>query len=719
MTYDDLLMTQTTDISLITDIAELHGVGAKRATAFRALGIRCVADLLLHLPMRYERQYERQSIAATAELVGVNHGEKANVTIEGEVAAVRVAHGRRARVEVTLEDGSATAQLVWFNAPWIRRQLHPGMQVRATGVGKRYGDYLQLVNPRWNAVAADERNTEASASDTAPTEARLRPIYPAGESVKSSHIESVVETILTQAVACIEDHLPAEYVERHGLPALGDAYAAVHRPTSEAEAERARRRLALDELLLLQIGVMLKRQHRHDALSAPALPHNTVIHKHILERFPFELTDAQHDVIGEIANDLQQSRPMNRLLQGDVGAGKTVVALYAMLMAVADRSQAALMAPTELLAEQHFGSISRMLGGSGVRIELLTGSTKPAERTALLDAVSAGAVDMLIGTHALLTESVGFNNLAVAVIDEQHRFGVHQRAMMRTKANDTTTSPHMLVMTATPIPRTLSLTVFGDLDISTIRDLPPGRQPIITRHVDRAGAREVYEYVAQRVTAGEQAYIVVPVIDSGQSTLTDLETLHERLASGPLSECRVAAVHGRLPRDEREAIMQRFRAGDIGVLVATTVIEVGVDVPNATMMIIENADRFGLAQLHQLRGRVGRGDQRSLCVLIADPITDDGRDRVQAMLDTTDGFVIAERDLQIRGPGDLFGLRQSGIAPFRVARLPDDLPLLMTARQDAAVWVEDDPGLEQPANALLRRRLLKAHGEWLGLGDVA
>jgi ATP-dependent DNA helicase RecG len=377
------------------------------------------------------------------------------------------------------------------------------------------------------------------------------------------------------------------------------------------------------------------------------------------------------------------------------------------------------MAPTELLAEQHFDSISQMLGGSRVSIDLLTGSLKPAQRAAALGRIERGETDLVIGTHALLTESVSFKSLAVAVIDEQHRFGVHQRATLRAKSSDAKTTPHVLVMTATPIPRTLSLTVFGDLDSSIIRFLPPGRQPISTTHFGRARQREAYERVAHRLRAKEQAYIVVPLIDESESGLVDLTTHLHWLGSGPLGEFALAAMHGRLSHEKREQVMGLFRAGEIDALVATTVIEVGVDVPNATVMVIENADRFGLAQLHQLRGRVGRGEKPSECLLIADAITPDGQARIDAMLQTSDGFEIAEKDLEIRGPGELFGARQSGLPPFRVADLTKDVELLRLARREASAWIDGNPTLAGEECSLLRKRVLKAYGEALGLGDVA
>ncbi|MHC4419264.1 MAG: ATP-dependent DNA helicase RecG [Planctomycetota bacterium] len=695
-------------IPLTTNIADVPGVGPRRADAFRRLGIRCVADLILHLPLRYERELPEQTIREATAATGAG---EVTIAVRGEIASLRVVPARRRRVEAVLQDDSGSLHLTWFNMPWLADRFHPGHVVRVSGRAKRFRDRLQMVNPRCEAIDPDEPPEKRPE--------RYRPIYPASEGLASWRIEQAVEAILDEALAELADHLHPAYRETRALPTLAEAYRMMHRPADDDEPVRGRRRLAFDELLLLQLGVMLKRRHRRQTLSAPALKHNDAIDAHIAARFPFELTESQRAVIDEIARDLTDTTPMNRLLQGDVGAGKTVVALYGMLMAVASDHQAALMAPTELLAEQHGDSISRMLTGARVTIETLTGSLTPAQRRATLERLEAGEIDILIGTHALLTETVRFKSLAVVVVDEQHRFGVHQRATLRSKGTDERGVPHTLVMTATPIPRTLSLTVFGDLDISTIRGLPPGRKPVRTRVGELSKADEVYPEVARRLAGGEQAYVVVPVIDESDLGLKDVHSHLEWLENGPLRGLRLAAMHGRLNRLEREEVMDRFRAGDVDALVATTVIEVGVDVPNASIMVIEHAERFGLAQLHQLRGRIGRSTRSSLCVLLAETSTRDSEHRLAAIAATGDGFVIAEKDLEIRGPGELFGARQSGLAPFRVVELPRDLELLQLARRDARDWVAENPTLSGDRDTLLKQRLLKAHGKALGLGDVA
>jgi ATP-dependent DNA helicase RecG len=501
------------------------------------------------------------------------------------------------------------------------------------------------------------------------------------------------------------------------MPELREAYRMVHNPQSESESKEGRRRIAYDELFLLQLGVMLKRHHRQTTLHAPALRWDDKVRSRIEARVPFTLTDSQQQVIEEIAKDVTQTVPMNRLLQGDVGSGKTVVALHAMLMAVVGDAQAALMAPTELLAEQHYNTITEMLRGSSVSVALLTSSLGTKDRKKLIEDVSSGKIDIIIGTHALLTSDVVFSNIAVSIVDEQHRFGVHQRATLRNKRVDDDTVPHTLVMTATPIPRTLSLTIFGDLDVSTIVGLPPGRSPITTRLVLPEDATKVYSFFRERIDNGEQGYVVVPLVEDTDSGLKAVMSHAKSLENEYFHGKRVAFVHGRMKSEDREKTMNAFREGNVDVLVATTVIEVGIDIANATIIVIEHADRFGLAQLHQLRGRVGRGSLPGVCALIASPTTSDAMERLKVIVETTDGFRIAEKDLEIRGPGELFGTKQSGIPPFKAARLPRDLKLLSLARRNAVDFVQLDPTL---ANAeLLRKRLLRKYGESLGLGDVA
>ena len=705
-------------IQLTTRLSDVPGISARDAESLLDLGIANIGQLIAHLPMRYEHE------EAEAGIADLEPGRV--VSARGEITATRVSgFGRKRRFEAVLCDDTGRLDLVFFNQAFLRDKIGPGSRLRVQGTAKQRGPGLQMAYHRFEIIGIDGDDAEA-----AVLEERLRPVYPATEGLTSQAIERVVQRHLNAGLALIEDHLPDDVRTGRELPTLREAYRMLHFPEDEHEAGEGRRRLVYDELLLAQLGVALRRAHRLRTTRAHALPFDERIDERIRARIPFTLTQGQESVIADIARDLQEEAPANRLIQGDVGAGKTVVALYAMLMAVAGGKQAALMAPTELLAEQHFDSISRLLEGSKVQIELLTGSLAAADANAVRARIASGEAGIVVGTHALLSESTSFDNLAVVVIDEQHRFGVHQRAILRAQSgrsedalDERDVVPHTLVMTATPIPRTLSLTVFADLDVSILKGLPPGRSPIETSWYPSVRADEVYAQVRARLEQGQQAYVVVPAIetndDAGKKGLRSVASMVKRLADHELDGFRIAGVHGKRPRATRERVMSRFREAQIDALVATTVIEVGVDVPNATVLVVEHADRFGLAQLHQLRGRVGRGSLASSCFLVADDPTPDGLERLKALCETNDGFEIAERDLALRGPGELIGARQSGAASFQLATFPDDQELLLLARRDARAWVERSPRLGEPGEALLKRRLLKAHGGALDLSEIA
>ncbi len=699
-------------IDLRTPLTAVRVLTPLTVQGLATLGVKSVGQLVAYLPFRHETIHAESPI-----------GEIVTGTLtsaRGEVAATRVVMTGKRRLEAALLDETGRLDLVWFNMLFMRDRVFPGARIRVQGKAQRRGGAIQMVNPTVETLPADGTGAPAPADDD-----RVRPVYPANDRINSARIEKAVARVLPLALPLIHDHLTPEFRKARDLPGLGEAYAMIHRPAHEGEAGAARRRLAYDELLLLQLALALRRAESRRDRSALPLRWSAAIDRHIRARFPFPLTPAQDEVVAQIAGDLQQAIPANRLIQGDVGSGKTVVALYAMLMAAAARTQAALLAPTELLAEQHHASMTAMLKGSDVRIALLTGTLPEHRRRAVISGLASGRVDLVVGTHAILSGGVEFRRLAVAVVDEQHRFGVRQRARLRAGAGgDRAGTPHTLVMTATPIPRTLALTLFGDLDVSLIKGMPPGRTPVRTRVVAPALAPEVYAWVRTRLDAGEQAYIVAPAIDAADEpgALASVSELFERLGKGPLAGKRLAVMHGRLNAAERAAVMERFRAGAIDALIATTVIEVGVDVPNATVMIVEHAERFGLAQLHQLRGRVGRGAKRSACVLIGAPLTPDAEQRLAAIAKTTDGFRLAEADLSIRGFGDVAGARQAGLPPFKAADLPGDLELLALARRDAAGLVASVQGAdagppESPAR-LLRSRLLKAHGKGIMLADV-
>lgn len=718
-------------ITLASGVKDVPGIGPRRAAALLELGIKTVGQLVQHLPMRHER------LEAESRIEDVIPGS--NSSARGTVTATRVVRkGKVGRFEAVLVDETGRLDLVWFNAAYLHDKIKPGMRMLVQGKPATYGPLLRMTNPSHEILPE-------LGDEPGPRQEKLRPVYPASAEINSAQIAAALEAALPKVMNQLLDHLPENFRKERELPTLAEAYRSVHQPRSEAEIKAGFRRLAYDELLMLQMALALKRAWTRTHTKSPALKWSERIDTHIRERFPFALTDAQDRVIAEITADLKTEVPMNRLVQGDVGSGKTVVALYAMLMAAADRKQASLMAPTETLAEQHFRTIGAMMKGSGVRLELLTGSVTGAQRAAVVAGLADGSIDLVVGTHALITEGLKFKDLAVVVIDEQHKFGVHQRLALRDKGAQGK-MPHVLVMTATPIPRTVAMTVFGDLDVSVIDKLPPGRKKMITRVVGYDKSADVYGYVRQRIEAGEQAYIVAPAIDAKveEELFEDAGEAPEqtpqekaagaklaslprpvnvaevltRLQDGELRDKRLAVVHGRMTSVARDDVMNAFRAGRIDALIATTVIEVGVDVPNATVMVVEDSDRFGLATLHQLRGRVGRGGKGGLCVLLARDTTMRSSARLAVMAETSDGFKVAQRDVEVRGFGDVIGVRQSGMPPFKVVDLSRDMDLLSQARRDAQRWVAASPLLEKPEEKLLRQRMLKAHGKWLGLADV-
>ncbi len=724
-------------ITAKTTLGEIPGMTARLVERLNAFELRTAGDVVRHFPMRHERKLAERSILETQNEVA---DEQAVIRIRGTVATVRVRRGRATMVEATLEDDSSSARLVWFNAGWMRDKIHPGDTGVAEGRAKVRNGFLELGNPRGipdrvpgetmaqraelPSVPSAPQNSSSDIARVNPplldvTHDQLRAIYPASEQLLSSEIESVVAKVLESVCATIEDPLPIEFRQERGLIALADAYRLYHQARDEDDVAAARKRLAFDELFLLQLGVMMRRAQLRSRTRALPLKLEPKINEHIRSRIPFVLTPEQDRVIGEIVADMGQPFAMNRLLQGDVGSGKTAVAVYSMLLAVAHGFQAALVAPTELLAEQHYAVLGAMLKGSQVRIAFITGSNTSAERRERVAGLATGKFDIAIGTHALLEGGVAFRNLAVAVIDEQHRFGVKQRAAIRQKGQgELPVVPHTLVMTATPIPRTLAITLYGDLDTSVLRGSPPGRTRIITRVVAPEKAPEVYSYLRTRLERGEQAYVVVPAVEESDLGLKDVANHLRYLQDGPWKGLKLAGLHGAMARDERDATMNAFRAGTVQALVATIVIEVGVDVSNASVMVVEHADRFGLAQLHQLRGRVGRGSTQSLCVFLGQSTTEDGKQRLEAIGNTDDGFVIAEIDLRIRGPGEVFGSRQSGLPPFQIANLATDGELLRVAREDAHAWIEKDPELSAPGVAALKHKLWITYGKALGLGDV-
>ena len=662
-------------------VETLDGVRPSVARRLAKLGLARVGDLLGQRPRRYEEPVPTKRIS---ELFGDE-----DAVVEAVVRAV--SSRRRGRLKILtarVADETGEIKATWFNQPWLETKLTPGTHVRLRGRANRFGF----------AVSSYDLEGEVETADFAP-------VYPASEDVSQKKLRELRAQVLG-LVRDAGEPLPADLRSSDGLPLRADALAALHRPRSLAEAEVARQRLAFDELVVLRLALARTAAEREQSSAEPLGPPGDLIASY-RAALPFQLTGDQERSIVDVDADLARTRPMHRLLQGDVGAGKTVVALYALLRAVEAGRQAALMAPTETLAEQHFLTIDELCAGLGVVVELLTSSLRTRDHANVRQRIASGDALLVVGTHALIQKEVEFRDLAVVVVDEQHRFGVGQRSALAEGR-----SPHVLHMTATPIPRTLALTVYGDLDVSELAVLPANRKPVITRRIPEERASEAYTRLTRLLREGRQAYVVCPLIEQSEtSRARAAEHEAERLRKHELREFRVGCLHGKLRTADRRELMARFKARELDVLVATTVIEVGVDVPNATVMIVQEADRFGLAQLHQLRGRVGRGAEQSYCLLVSRPseeLTENAAERLDAMVATTDGFELAERDLEIRGEGQLLGARQSGFSDLRFVRLRKDQRILERAR-DAALGLAEE--------GLLADEIDRVLGEAEHLGD--
>jgi ATP-dependent DNA helicase RecG len=695
-----------------TPLAKSPGVSAALAKALEeSFGYRTARDLIEHYPRRY---------LTRGELTDLAHAKKgAEVTLVGTVRNLAKKMPRRNLriLEVRVADDSGAWVCTWFNQPWHAQKLTVGTVAAFSGKLAWKAGRLGMANPGYEVLREGDDPQEYANEIT--------PLYPASKEISSGRLRRAVGTLLDR-FGDVPDFVPEPLRRAHRLPDRAAALEAIHRPADRKEATRARDRLVYDELFVLQVGLALRRRAQEAAQHGQPLQTDGDLTKRLLSSLPFQPTGAQSRVMAEIGADLSRSKPMHRLLQGEVGSGKTLIALWALLCAVQSGMQGAIMAPTEVLADQHGINLRGLLeplgeGGGlfgGPRVEVLTAGITGAARQRILEGVAAGEVDLLVGTHALLSEGVEFRKLGAIVVDEQHRFGVHQRVKLREKGD----SPHVLIMTATPIPRTLALTLYGDLDVSTLDELPPGRTPIATHVVADATLRErAYQRVREEAAAGHQAYVVCALKDeSDKVEVRSAKAEAERLAAEVFPDLRVGLVYGDMPAREKEATMDRFRGGEVDVLVSTTVIEVGVDVPNATVMLIEDADRFGLSQLHQLRGRVGRGQAPGLCILFADPLTDEGRARMDAIARTNDGFELANEDLRIRGEGTVFDARQSGLSDLKLARLIDDFDWVQRARRDAFALVDADPELTDPGNRRLRQEVLARLGdgraEWLARG---
>jgi ATP-dependent DNA helicase RecG len=689
---------------LSDSVQYLKGVGPKRAKLLEKLDVRTIGDALQFFPRKY---VDRGDVVPIAR---VKAGTEQ--TVRARIVDTRAARWG-GRLEALIADETGEMRVVWFHAHYLARAIEVDAEYLFYGRVGRYRGRLQFQHPKFERIDGDDAGGEGRR--------RILVEYPTTEGLQQASLRRMTDEALRIGLPLARETLPEAMRERLELVHLREALRMIHRPASRAEVAEARRRLVFGEFFLMELAVALRRRSAARQHDAPPIEVTEKLDARIRARFPFTFTGAQDRAIGEIRRDLVRDRPMTRLLQGDVGCGKTAVALYAALAVVAGGCQAAIMAPTEILAAQHYRNVEKYLVGSRVAWALLVGGLGQAERRKVLRRVRRGEADIVVGTHALIQQDVAFRRLGLAVVDEQHKFGVLQRAeaKWRTAVEDESLRPHYLVMTATPIPRTLALTVFGDLDISTIDEMPPGRTPVETDWFTPSRRAEAHEKVRRELAAGRQAFIVYPLVEeSEKSDLAAATEEAERLGREVFPDYEVGLLHGRMKPAEKDAVMEDFRRGAIDVLVSTVVIEVGVDVPNATVMMVEHAERFGLAQLHQLRGRVGRGAEKSYCLLVADPQTPEAERRIGVLTETTDGFRVAEEDLRLRGPGEFFGTRQHGMPELVLGNIVEDYDVLKLARKEAFEWIGEDPDLSNPESAPIRKALAKRFRETIRLIEV-
>lgn len=669
-------------------VTVLRGVQEATARLLKRLGIYTVRDALLFFPFRYDDFSDMKTIAELEPEV--------NQTIVATIWEVEARKTRTGRplVTATLADDTGTISVSWFNQEYLLKSLHQGDPIVISGKPIAFNNRLTFNSPEWEPYDNELLHT-----------GRIVPVYRSTEGLYRRTLRRIMHDAVERFADQLPEYLPESMKRDAALVDLATAVKQIHFPDSKVEAARATKRLAFDEFLMIQLGMLQRRRAWQEEQKGMAMPADPILLDNFMRSLPFDLTGAQRRVINEILGDMSSTVPATRLLQGDVGSGKTVVAAIALLVAVQNGAQGVIMAPTEILAEQHFKNISRMmetLGDAAPTVRLLKGSTPTKEKKQIYGECADGSVDIVVGTHAVIQESVQFKKLGLMVVDEQHRFGVLQRDALRQKGLDAGLMPHTLVMTATPIPRSLALTIYGDLDVSVIDEMPPGRLLIKTRWVDGMRRQQAYDFIEKKVAEGRQAFVICPLVEESDKIEAKAAIAeHERLQAEVFPTRRLALLHGRMKPKEKDEVMQVFRAGEADILVSTSVVEVGIDVPNATVMLVEGADRFGLSQLHQFRGRVGRGAHQSYCVLLAENATGVAFDRMQVIQDTHDGFKLAEADLEIRGPGEFFGTRQSGMPDLRMAKL-SDMATLSLAREQAKLLFATDPDLMLPEHLALK-----------------
>jgi len=691
--------------SLDSPITILKGISSALAAKFAKLGVKTVKDMLYFFPRRHLDYSQRKPVSQLEA--------EAEQTIVATIWEAReVTLGRRRGTEAIVADETGSIRVVWFNQPYLAKRLRTNTQIMLSGKVSLFKDTKVFESPEWETLESEDLIHTG----------RLVPLYPLTEGLNPRRVRKLVKEAVAQWAPQLVDFLPQEIRDHCSLVDLPQAIQQAHYPDSQQGRDEARRRLAFDELFLIQLGVLARKQKWQEGQRGNPFQTDDPLLERFLSSLPFTLTPAQQKVLGEILSDLEKSRPMCRLLQGEVGSGKTVVATAVLLIAVANGYQGALMAPTEVLAEQHFNNISTLLSKVGQRegekgpllsypslpphpftIALLIGSLSQGEKQRIQQLIRQGEVDLVIGTHALIQKEVGFKRLGLVVVDEQHRFGVLQRSALRQKGFN----PHVLVMSATPIPRTLALTLYGDLDLSVIDQLPPGRVAIETKWLNAGQRGAAYAFLRRKIGEGRQAFIICPLIEESESIEAKAAVAeYQRLCREVFPDLSLGLLHGRLPASEKEEVMRRFRDGELDILVSTPVVEVGIDVPNAVVMLIEGADRFGLSQLHQFRGRVGRGEHKSYCLLLSETPSLEGKERLKIIEQTQDGFLLAEDDLRLRGPGEFFGTRQSGLPDLRMARL-SDVALLELAREEAFRLLQSDPDLKQSEYHLLGKEVAR------------